>query len=291
MKVPPPLHYLCLVGVFALPAFGQINYSDFSSSAGLQLNGNAAVAGNVLRLTPANFSQAGSAFSTSAVSLASDASFSTFFQFRITDSGGAMDNDGWGADGITFVVQTVANNVGGGGGGIGYLGIGNSVGIEYDTWNNGTFWGDPNGNHVNIDYSGSFSSAANAAIIANRMNDGSVWSSWVDYNGATSTLEVRLAESSTARPASALLSQVVALPTVLGSTNAFVGFTSGTGAAFGNHDILNWQFRGSYNPIEQPPPMNPVPEPAAYGAVAACMIALTLLGRRRRRAVAADELV
>jgi hypothetical protein len=46
-------------------------YTDFSSVAGLQLNGNAAQAGNVLRVTPATYGQSGSAFSTSAVSPAS----------------------------------------------------------------------------------------------------------------------------------------------------------------------------------------------------------------------------
>jgi len=65
-----------------------ISYTDFSSVAGLTINGNAAQAGNVLRVTPANFSQSGSAFSTSTVSLASNASFSTYFQFRFTSAGG-----------------------------------------------------------------------------------------------------------------------------------------------------------------------------------------------------------
>ena len=36
-----------------------------------------------------------------------------------------------------FVLQTVSSNVGGVGGGMGYVGIPNSVGIEFDNWNNG----------------------------------------------------------------------------------------------------------------------------------------------------------
>ena len=48
----------------------------------MQLNGNAAQAGNVLRVTPATFFQSGSAFSTTAITLASNVSFSTYFQFR-----------------------------------------------------------------------------------------------------------------------------------------------------------------------------------------------------------------
>ncbi|MDX1812968.1 MAG: hypothetical protein R3240_13520, partial [Gammaproteobacteria bacterium] len=116
-----------------------ILYNDFSSSAGLQINGNAYTtvddaSRDVLRLTSATTGQSGSAFSIDTVSLASDASFSSAFQFRMSQPGGICDVDGCGADGLVFVVQTVANNVGGAGGGIGYQGIGNSVGIEFDTY-------------------------------------------------------------------------------------------------------------------------------------------------------------
>ena len=51
------------------------------------------------------------------------------------------DPTGGAADGIMFVVQTVGNNVGGSGGNIGYFGITNSVGIEYDTYE----WKSPDG--------------------------------------------------------------------------------------------------------------------------------------------------
>jgi hypothetical protein len=44
----------------------------------------------------------------------------------------------------------------------------------------------------------------------------------------------------------------VDLVSVLGSTNAYVGFTSGTGSAYGNHDVLSWEFRDDYQPITTP---------------------------------------
>jgi hypothetical protein len=266
----------------ALPAFAQISFPNFSDSTGLQLNGNASTVGGVLRVTPATYYQAGSAFSTTTVPLASNGSFSTFFKFRISGSGGSGDEDGWGADGITFVVQTVSNSIGSSGGGIGYFGIPNSLGVEYDTWDNGPGSGDPNGNHVNVNLGGSFSPASDAAMVPNRMNDGTVWSSWVDYNGATDALEVRLVEGSNVRPVDALISKSVDLPAVLGSTNAFVGFTSGTGFAFGNHDILRWEFRNSFDPIGEPPGITPVPETSTYGLLAAAMLAVGVIIRRRK---------
>lgn len=248
-------------------------YNDFSSVSGLQLNGNAAQAGNVLRVTPANYNQSGSAFSQTAISLASNVSFSSAFSFRITNSGGSSDGDGLGADGITFTVQTVSNTAGGGGGGIGYSGIPNSVAIEYDTWDNGSFGNDPNGNHVGIDLGGNIASVQ-TAVVGTRMNDGNVWYSWVDYDGATNNLEVRLSQSSS-RPAAAILTRNVDLAAALGTTSAYVGFTSGTGAAFGNHDILSWEFRDTFAPIGN------VPEPASLALLGLGLFGLAAARKRQ----------
>lgn len=258
-----------------------ITYSDFSDISGLTLNGATALIGNpttnvngdkVLRLTN-NLSQGGSAFSTSAVSLASDASFSTAFQFQISNPMGISDADGQGADGLVFVVQTVANNVGGVGGGIGYQGIVDSVGVEFDTWDNG-LWDDYNGNHVGVNLEGNIDSVVQTPV-ATRMNNGALWYAWVDYNGAADNLEVRLSNNST-RPTDALISHAVDLVSVLGSTNAFIGFTSGTGAAGGYHDILSWQFVNTFAPIDAT-----VPEPATWALMAGGLLPLVL--RRRRK--------
>jgi hypothetical protein len=227
------------------------NFDDFSDVSGLQLNGSAAQVGNVLRLTPAAFSQGGSAFTTTPIALGDENTFSTYFQFQITGGdGGIGDEDGVGADGIVFVVQTVSNTVGGAGGGIGYLGISPSLGIEFDTYNNGLGAGDPNGNHAGINLNGSIASIV-AVVEATRFNNEQVWNAWIEYDGPSDSLEVRWSTTNL-RPAAAQASATVDLPALLGQDTAFIGFTSGTGSGYGNHDILRWTYRESGEPIPEP---------------------------------------
>lgn len=270
-----------LMLLFAMPTHAAtiFNFSDFTNCTSLQINGNAVCTGGVLRVTPAAFSQSGSAFSTTLIPLGASASFSTFFTFRISASGFG------GADGIVFVVQPVASTVGGAGGGIGYSGIPTSLGVEFDTWDNGIGAGDPNDSHVGIDLNGSVSSVQ-TALISPPLDNGNIWYAWIDYDGTT--LELRISQFP-ARPATAVLSQVVNLASTLGTTSAYVGFTSGTGAAYSNHDILTWRFDNAFGPIGDPPVVSSRPVPTLSDA-AVVLLALVAAGmgvvtlRRRRPA-------
>jgi hypothetical protein len=227
----------------------------------------------VLRLTN-NYGQAGSAFLTNPFSLAADASFSSYFEFQFTNQGSG------GADGIVFTVQNVSNTAGGGGGGIGYDGLSPSIGVEFDNWDNGACDGN-NDNHAGINLNGSVCSAVRADTLLAALDSQSIFHTWVDYNGATDTLEVRLALNDT-RPVAALMTYNTDLAALLGTTDAYIGFTSGTGAATADHDIRRWIFDGQFRPVDNPDqPTSNVPEP---GMLALFVVALLGMGLARRKA-------
>ncbi|HZZ82428.1 MAG TPA: L-type lectin-domain containing protein [Gemmataceae bacterium] len=270
----------CLTSSVLRADFIYSNFSSVNSTSGsqvLQLNGNAALVGNVLRLTASAPYQSGSAFTTNAISLGSNASFSTYFQFNLSSSAGISDGDGPGADGIVFVVQTVSNTAGGAGGGIGYQGLTKSLGVEFDTYNNGEI----SGNHVGVDENGGLQDFA-AINEPTRFNNGQTWNAWIDYDGVADQLQVRWSLSTT-RPVLPMLTlNSVDLPALLGQNNAFVGFTAGTGSGYNNQDILDWQFNQSFQPIGD----TQVPEPVSIAIFGCVAISGAFFGCRRRKAVA-----
>lgn len=255
---------LALAALLAAPAVlaqtGTFSYPNFGDASALQINYNAATVSsggqNVLRVVPSAQSQRGSAFTKAPIALSDESSFSTAFSFRFSNQGGG------GADGIVFVVQTVSNSAGSVGGGIGYAGIENSVGVEFDSWNNEH---DGDESHVGINIGGEIASVVEESTLGSLgdLDDGQVWYAWVDYNGQTDRLEVRLAKSND-RPADPFLSHTVDLLSELGSDAqgnpkpAYVGFTSATGAATAHHDVLTWAFENEYDPIETVEPEAPV---------------------------------
>ncbi len=75
-----------------------------------------------------------------------------------------------GADGICFVLQNTSVNVGGTGGGLGYMGFPNqSIGIELDTYQN-TNYGDPVFDHVALQSNGSINHNLVAPVQASLSN-------------------------------------------------------------------------------------------------------------------------
>ena len=208
----------------------------------LNLTGTAHNVGNVIRLTDAVNWSLGTAFSTKAVN---DSNFSAAFQYQFSGGSGS-------ADGIEFVIKN-ANSVSGvNGGGMGYLGTPNSVGIEFDTWYNSEN-NDPvsKANHIGIDTNGSVNSIATLDV-SPKFNGSGTWYAWVDYSGGMLSVSTN---RTGIKPGAAMLTKAIDIPNIVGSSNALIGFTAATGAANQNQDISAFQY--SSNPA-------PVPEPSTY---------------------------
>ena len=200
-----------------MPDFHNLSAFNLSgSTAGIDTGGRGVIGPNagddrVLRLTD-NLWQAGSAFYATPFSLGGNASFSSYFEFQFAPTSLA------GADGMVFVIQNAGNTVGTMGGGIGYGGLGHSIGVEFDDWNNGDGDGN-NANHAGIDINGNVNSVVRADLLPAQLDSGVIFHTWVDYDGVADLLEVHLGLTDI-RPTDALMSYNVDLVSLLGSTNA-----------------------------------------------------------------------
>ncbi len=225
----------------ATPALAQtVAYPNFSSTAGLNLMGSAAVSGTDLRLTPALEGQGAAVWLINKQRVATG--FDTEFKFRLTEQGGVPDFFGFlGADGLAFVIQNQADTaIGTGGSGMCYEGISNSLAVEFDTWGH-PFFGDPNSNHTSVQTQGlapnTYAAAASLGLSTTipELSSGAVLTARILY--ASNTIKVFI-------DGTEYLSVSVNLQTLLSLDNgrAWVGFTSSTGGAFQVHDLLSWSF-------------------------------------------------
>jgi hypothetical protein len=262
-----------LVQNVASPAF-----NDFASFSNMNVNGTASPSGSELNITQDFTGQDGSAWFTVPQPLSYG--FSTTFQFQIQPSSVRGT-----ADGLAFVIQNdpyKTTALGAGGGNMGYSGVAglpctnggactmvggivDSIALEFDTFNNGSFWGDPDDHHIALQSCGPGQGNSPAHVAPNYPTNGGyqnclvgslytvpasgpmadgiadnlIHTAQVTYTpGVPGTLTV-LYDGNTVVTANITLSDYMNL---LNGDSAYVGFTGATGAASENLNVLNWTF-------------------------------------------------
>ena len=255
------MRFLLLAALSAgLATAGTFAYNDFSNVTGLTINGDASQNSPFLQLVPAAESKAGTAYETTPIALDASTGFSTSFEFHVTTDTGNP------TDGFTFLLQDQGvTAVGAGGQGSGYVGVTPSVAVLF-RGRGPSFIG------VVTDGIDPLPGYPTLPPGATPFTEGVFYNqdefAWIDYDPLTTTLSVYLSTSST-EPSTPVMTTTVNLFTTVGS-QAFVGFSAGTGAGYGTNDILNWTFTSG----------DAVPEPATAGFFALGLAALGLLGRR-----------
>jgi hypothetical protein len=207
----------------------QINYVPGFSASGLALNGTAVLNGTLLELTNGEKTEAGSGFFTTPLNIQS---FSTAFSFQLINPHG---------DGMAFVIQSVGTTaLGPAGGGLGYGGttggIGSSVAVKFDLYNNAGEG--PNSTGL---YTDGVAPTVPATTLGGNVNlhSGDVFNVQITYDGTTLTMTITDAST----PADTFTtSWAVNIPSVVGGNTAYVGFTAGSGGETATQNVINWTF-------------------------------------------------
>jgi hypothetical protein len=213
----------------------------------MHLVGSAAMAGDRLRLTPAELFVAGGAWVGTKQQIT--AGFEMIFEFQLTERGGS----GGGPDRFAYVRQTQGLQalagrgsaggfaIGDGNGDWSKPGIPHSIAVFFDTFRNREA-DDPSGNYIALCTNGQVSAMrwppsrlAVARKLRIRLKDGRRHRAKVVYEPPLMSVCLDGGEPEFRVPVD--LSGVVDP-----SGSAYIGFTASTGDGYENHDILNWTF-------------------------------------------------
>ncbi|MFZ3217886.1 MAG: chitobiase/beta-hexosaminidase C-terminal domain-containing protein [Candidatus Acidiferrales bacterium] len=216
---------------------GAVNFSSgFTSTTGLQLNGSATwnQAANRLTLTNGGSNEASSAFYTTPVSVQK---FTNDFSFQLTNPV---------ADGFTFTIQNAGPTaVGTVGGSLGYgPAMGASIAVKFDLYSNSGEGSDSTG-----EYSGGAKPTVPAIDMTNsglNLHSGDVMNVQMNYDGTILSMTIADATAGT----SFSTSWTVNIPSLVGASTAYVGFTAGTGGSSSTQEIISWSYTPSTNSIQ-----------------------------------------
>ncbi len=213
-----------------------INFGlGFSTPTGMQFNGSTDLDDSRMQLTNGSLNEAGSAFFTSAMDIRS---FTTDFTFQISDAG---------ADGMTFTIQNSTAGptaLGPVGAGLGYgagkpggtPGIGNSIAVKFDIFNNDGEGSDSTGLYIDgVSPTIPATDITSSGII---FYEGDSISAHITYDGTTLTMT--LTDSVVNKSYSQ--SWTIDIPGTVGGNTAYVGFTGGTGGLTSSQKVESWTF-------------------------------------------------
>lgn len=212
----------------------QINYTDFSSTTGLSLNGfnTTSISANRIQLTSGVNTQSRSVFYQTKEPISQ---FKTDFTFRA--SAGALT-----ADGLTFTIQNDPRNdaaTGYAGKYLGYSGITNSASAAFNFYNytaEGQKFGFAKNGQVPPD---------DIDMAPLDLHAGHLIHAQVSYDGHVMRVLAYDATDKTKRFSSA---KVMDLQTIVGGDTAYVGFTASTGVRNSYQWLSSWTYTGSNGP-------------------------------------------
>jgi fibronectin type 3 domain-containing protein len=214
---------------------------DFSNGFGgsavpLVVNGSAGLVGGNAQLTNSTL-QTGSVFSTNKFSVSK---FSTTFTFQL------LNGTNPSGDGFTFTIESGQNTaLGAQGSGLGYGanapggtgGISNSVAVKFDLYNNNGEGFDSTGLYIN----GASPTVANSIALDTTgidLHSTHVFAASLVYNGTT--LQETILDTQTGVKVTE--SYTVNIPSIVGGSTAYVGFTGGTGMASAIQNVATWYY-------------------------------------------------
>jgi hypothetical protein len=239
-------------GTFTIdPGAAGINYGGGFTSTGLTLNGSAKLNGTRLRLTDTGTNEAGSAFISTPINVQT---FTADFGFQLSSAS---------ADGFTFTIQGIGPTaLGPSGGGLGYgpdtpggtPGIGTSVAVKFDIYNNAGEGTDSTGLYT--DGASPTTPALDMTSSGVVLLSGDVFNVHMTYNGTTLTMTITDATNSSE---TFTTSWTINIPGTVGSNTAYVGFTGGTGGLTAIQEILDWTYVTNSQPTAATPTFSPAP--------------------------------
>ena len=269
------------------PAFADsFTYPNFNNTQNLAESGYAATSGGALVLTPDNEKHyEGAAYYTTALSLGTNPSFNTSFQFSI-----ASPASGPTANGFAFFLATSPAGIGSVANGNGNLGLtpAASLAVEFSDFGNqvdnpqigGGLYNSNlvaaiTGGNTNLNGNpassygspGGVNSCVGSQISGNNcMNNGDVWTADISYVAGKLTVTV---EDGAGQIFTVISGYGIAL-----AGTFYAGFSGSTGGASDSVSILDWSFTDG----------TPVPEPMTAGLFGVGVAALGYLRSRRRAA-------